>query len=300
MKHFLYLDIDIVNSIIAQSEKGLVQSMSNEQESSGTTTSDLGAVLNTTGKFGGSLAMLVKAEADLSADLKMNESELITSASREIISKTLHDAAFDIAFKCISPSKVEYGDESFDDTGNYVLVKRVFDFVDFNYLVNLFSEDGIVGMIKKHDHEKIIFQFEKQKEKYNREQLHKAKNNLNTTLKKTIDDNNKKYDDMASQIKALRGLIPYERMLISNDGYLIPLNTKYFRVDPLDLGFRYGGEITCVGMITNIIREDTAPIDNNNVFASLQFMINETLRKILPTDEKNLCVISPIAIYYDS
>ena len=36
MKQFLYLDTDIVNSIIAQAEKGLVTSMSNENETSGT------------------------------------------------------------------------------------------------------------------------------------------------------------------------------------------------------------------------------------------------------------------------
>lgn len=96
----------------------------------------------------------------------------------------------------------------------------------------------------------------------------------------------------------MRGLIPYNRMLISSDGYLVPLNTKYFRVDPLDLGFKYGGEITCVGMITNIIGEDTNPNDDNNIFATVQFTANEVLRSILPTNENNLCVIHPIAIYY--
>ncbi len=30
MKQFLYLDVDIVNSIIAQSQQGLIQSLSNE------------------------------------------------------------------------------------------------------------------------------------------------------------------------------------------------------------------------------------------------------------------------------
>ena len=79
---------------------------------------------------------------------------------------------------------------------------------------------------------------------------------------------------------------------------MIPLNTKYFRVDPIDLGFKYSGEITCVGMITNIIGEDTNPNDDKNIFASLQFAVNEILRNILPTNQSNLCVIHPIAIYY--
>lgn len=93
-------------------------------------------------------------------------------------------------------------------------------------------------------------------------------------------------------------LIPYNRMLISSDGYLIPLDDRYFRIDAQNLGFKYGGEITCVGMITNIIGEDTDPNDSQNIFATLQFSVNEVLRQLLPTKERNLCVIHPIAVYY--
>ena len=89
-------------------------------------------------------------------------------------------------------------------------------------------------------------------------------------------------------------------MLISNDEYLIPLNTKYFRVDPIDLGFKYGGEITCVGMVTNIIGKDTNQNDNKNIFAILQSTANEALRSMLQTNQNNLCVVHPVAIYYEA
>ena len=87
-------------------------------------------------------------------------------------------------------------------------------------------------------------------------------------------------------------------MLISSDGYLIPLDEQYFRINPKNLGFKYGGEITCVGMITNIIGEDSKPNDENNIFATLQYTASEALRSLLPTKENNVCVIHPIAIYY--
>ena len=92
--------------------------------------------------------------------------------------------------------------------------------------------------------------------------------------------------------------MPYTRMLISYDGYLIPMDDKYFRIDPKNLGFKYGGEITCVGMITNIIGADTTPEDPKDLFAALQFKVNEILRTILPTNAENLCVIHPIAVFY--
>ena len=97
---------------------------------------------------------------------------------------------------------------------------------------------------------------------------------------------------------AFRQLMPYTRMLISYDGYLIPMDDKYFRIDPKNLGFKYGGEITCVGMITNIIGADTNPEGPKDLFAALQFKVNEILRTILPTNAENLCVIHPIAVFY--
>ena len=298
MKQFLYLDTDIVNSIIAQSEQGLIQSFSDEQMSSDTESDSFKMAVDGNAKFGGSLAKLAKAEANLSGSLESVENNSSTSTSREIISKTMHDAAFNIAYNYIVPTVIEYGNQSVDDTGNYVEMKRVFDFVDFDYLEGLFEEDGIIDYIKKNAAEQITAEAEKAKEGHNREQLRKAGINFKAEVKKIVADSNKSYDDIAIILKVLRGLIPYKRMLISNDGYLIPLNTKYFRVDPIDLGFKYGGEITCVGMITNIIGEDTNPNDDKNIFASLQFAVNEILRNVLPTNQSNLCVIHPIAIYY--
>lgn len=300
MKQFLYLDVDIVNSIIAQSEKGLIQSSSNEQVSSNSESDSLKLEANISAQLGGTIAKLAKAEANLSGNLESQKGESSTSTSREIISKTLHDAAFDFAYSHISPTKVVNGDQSADETGNYIEMTRVFDFVDFDYIEGLFKKEGIIDFIKKSTAEEIEAEAEKMKEGYNREQLRKAGINFKAEIKKAIAVSNKQFDDIAIIIRALRALIPYNHMLISSDGYLIPLNVNYFRVDPIDLGFKYGGEITCVGMVTNIIGEDTNPNDDENIFATLQFTANEVLRSILPTNENNLCVVHPIAIYYES
>ena len=156
----------------------------------------------------------------------------------------------------------------------------------------------ITDFIKKSSSEQIEENAEKLLSGYNREQSRKTGNISKQEIKKAKIANDKQYNDFAAIIRALRGLIPYNRMLISHDGYLIPLDDKYFRIDPSNLGFKYGGEMTCVGMVTNIIGESTDPGDSNNIFATLQFTVNEALRKILPSTESDLCVIHPIAVYY--
>ena len=109
--------------------------------------------------------------------------------------------------------------------------KRVFDFIDFDYLEGLFQKDGVIDFIKKSSAEKLEESTDQLTANYNREQLRKAGNTIKSELKKAININNKQYDDAALIIKAFRGLIPYSRVMMSHDGYLIPLDDKYFRID---------------------------------------------------------------------
>jgi len=299
MKQFLYLDNDIVNSIIAQNEKGLIQSLSSEQESNESESDVAHGNVGVRGGIGGSLFKLAKAEADLSSNLGYEESVSTFYASTELVSKTLHDAAFDMAYKYITPASCPNGDRNNDDYGNYIEITRVFDFIDLDYLEKLFAKGGFIEYLKKTEKEKIEALGEEAKSKLNREQLRAKSSQIRTLIKENIAQNSKQYNDVRDIIIAFRQLIPYSKMLISNDGYLVPLDDNYFRINPASMGFKYGGEITCVGMITNIIGEDTNPCDDKNIFATLQFSVNEALRAILPTKETNLCVLHPIAVFYN-
>ena len=134
------------------------------------------------------------------------------SSTKEIAEKSLHDAAFDLAYGYITPSTVVPGTRDYDEEGNYLEVKRYFDFVDFDYLEGLFVKDGIIDFIKKSSSEQIEENAEKLFSGYNREQLRKAGNNIKQEIKKAKIANDKQYDDVAGIIKAFRGLIPYNRI----------------------------------------------------------------------------------------
>lgn len=298
MKQFLYLDTDIVNSIIAQSEKGLIQEQSEESENDKKKSLRVSGGADGSVTTGGSFLKLAKAEVNLSLSGELGREYVSTATSKEIISKVLHDAAFDIAYNYIHPQKYSVGSNNSDEYGDYVELTRVFDFVDMDYLERLFSKNGLVDFLKKNDKEKIETKTGEVTGGMNRDQLRATGKAIKSELKKLIAESDKQYDDIHDIIIAFRQLIPYARMMISHDGYLIPMDDQYFRINPNNLGFKYGGEITCVGMITNIIGADTDPNDPKNIFATLQFAVNEALRKILPTNADNLCVIHPIAVFY--
>lgn len=298
MKQFLYLDTDIVNSIIAQSEKGLIQEQSEENGRDKKKVTHISGSMEGSGTAGGSFLKLAKAEANLSLSGELGKEYVSSTTSREIISKVLHDAAFDIAYGYIKPQKLSVGKNDSGEYGDYVELTRVFDFVDMDYLEKLFSKNGLIDFLKKNDKEKIETEASRATGGMNRAQLRSTEKTIKSELKKLITESDKQYDDIHDIIVAFRQLMPYARMMISYDGYLIPMDDQYFRIDPQNLGFKYGGEITCVGMITNIIGADTNPNDPKNMFATLQFTVNEALRKILPTNKENLCVIHPIAVFY--
>lgn len=298
MKQFIYLDTDIVSSIIAQAEKGYITQTTVANESENTHTQEKKGTVEFEGKGGFKFFKLTNAEARAALSGELQSGTATQTATKEIAEKILHDAAFDIAYYYISPYTVLLGNQDNDEEGNYLEIKRVFDFVDFDYLDGLFAKNGIIELIKKTSADQLEENANAIKAGLDKDQLKKVGNKFKQELRKAIDVSNKQYDDAAAIIQAIRSLIPYSRMLISHDGYLIPLDDKYFRIDPASIGFKYGGEMTCVGMVTNIIGESTNPADNSNFFATLHFTANEALIKLLPTKEKNLCVIHPIAVYY--
>lgn len=300
MKQFLYLDSEIVTSIIAQAEKGLITQTTEEETNETGNRNDKRGTGTVEAKASGGFLKMLKAEADLKIEGELLSSKTVGTSTKAVAEKILHDAAFDIAYDYIEPQVIKIGDQDSDEEGRYLKLTRVFDYIDFTYIEKLFDKDGIIEFLKKSEAKQIETEIENEKEKNgaNRQQLRKAGINLKKEMKKAIEINNQEYDDIANLIKAFRGLLPYDRMLISSDGYLIPLDDQYFRINPSSLGFKYGGEITCVGMVTNIIGESTNPGNDENFFATIQFTVNEALRMLLPTVQKDLCVLHPIAVYY--
>jgi len=299
MKQFIYLDHDVVNSIIAQAEHGIVLSILNEDSSSDSKSSEKSIDVNSNGKVSGSLLSMIKAEVGFGIGRKRNEGQTVGSASKDVVTKSLHDAAFDIAYDHINPIAIN-DDDSECNYGTFIELDRVFDYIDLDYIERLFSEDGLVSYLKKTEKQRIEESASQITSSFNREQLRKKQQEIQKAIKKSISASNEQYDNIRDIIKMYRQLVPYSRMLISNDGFLIPLDDNYFRIDPRNLGFKYGGQMKCVGYITNLIGEASNPNDDANIFATLQFSVNESLRALLPTSEKNIYVVHPLAVYYDT
>ena len=289
MKQFLYLDNDIVNSIIAQAEKGIIVQQTSERNVGEENTSQEKGELETGLKGGASFLKILSASAHINASYATDIQKTGHFAKREMEEKTLHDAAFDIAMSYIDPLLKPIDDELTE--GDYTKLKCEFDYVDFDYLEGLFNKNGFIDLIKKQQAESI-----RNAAAPNAARQAKGDGYKKSQIEDAVRANDKQYDDVLSLITALRGLIPYKRMLYSEQGGLIPLDDQFFRIDYTNLGFKYGGEMTCVGMVTNTISADDS--SKSNVFGSLQVKANQGLRGLLSFTSGPLYVIHPIAVYY--
>lgn len=160
MKQFLYLDTDLVNSIIAQTDNGLIDAITTEKETGVENKNMKGEKFGGTGEMEGKILKLIRAQLNLVASKSSENSDTEYDTTKKIIAKTLHDAAFDIAYEAIKPNEISSGkDEA--NPGDYIEMTRIFDFVDFRYLKRLFSKDGIVDWLKKNDRREITDSIEK-------------------------------------------------------------------------------------------------------------------------------------------
>lgn len=290
MKQFLYMDTDIVNSIIAQAEKGLI--INKQQENVNTSNQNLSASsdIGVDGKAGMSIFKLLSTEANVKSNVGFEGEWSHSTTLRNINEMKIHDEAFDIACQYIHINEKE---NISDDYGEYIKLNKVFNFVDLDYLEKLFSKDGIIDFIiesEQNKAEKTVTAV------LNREQLRNS-NQLIIKARKKV---NEEYKSLEKLIKGFKNMVPYSKMLISEDGYLIPLDEQYFRVNSSSIGFMYDGPITCVGMITNIIGEDIKSPGGENIFGVMQNTINNSLKAILPTKERNICIVHPIAVFYEN
>ena len=296
MKQFIYLDTDIVNSIIAQKDKGLVLETASEHED--TTGSGIEKTFSAavTGSANGGFWKFAQVQAEIDSSGESSHNDHSQTVLKEIATKTLHDAAFDIAYEHI---KKEYSvDLESVYIGSFVEMNQHFEFVDLEYLDSLFANGGLIDYLKANEKKDIESKANGEfAANLNREYQRKTEKDIKKQIEALVSENNQKYESIQQIIKIIRQIIPYSRMLVSSDGYLVPLEDKFFRDNPKTMGFKHGGDITCMGYITNVIGETSIP-SSNNVFSRLQYTVNQALISILPTREKDIFVIHPIAIYY--
>lgn len=293
MKRFLYYNQDSINSLLAQIEKGLLLKENNtsEQSNSLSDTNEIHADVS-----GDLSAKLFGIGAALKGNIHAEDSDttVATTLIRNIQEKALHDYAFEKIYNYVIKENLVKNNNP--EIGDIVLITETPTFLDFNYFQSLFSENGAVK-----------FSNEQSKKTLDTE-INKLKSNvpkgtqIPPLIKKQIDDikatvNNAEPErkEVLKTIEVFRNTLPYNRFVMTSD-MLIPLDDENFRDNPNTIAFKYGGEISIMGYVTNVVSNEEKQTPNNN-FAPLYDTLNKIMLNIFNNKDK-IYVVHPIALFY--
>lgn len=298
MKQFIYLDIDNINSLVAQIDNGIEESyqQTHEKGNNSAEENSIGIEGNITGVF--KIPAILKLGSTIAGEGKEIEKYAENEVFKEIHNKRLHDAVFNQLLDYLNnQNKINPLDLK---SGSFIKGEGILEIIDFEYLDGLFQENAFMSYLKDTQANDIRKKIDGEQEILsNREKRRAHDSEIKKQVAQLISENNKQYEDIEKIIKAIKYIMPYKRMALSNKGFLLPLNSKYFRDAPDLLSFKYGGNITFMGYVTNVLRRDILSKDNISVFANLQAIINQTLFAVLPSTSDHLKVLHPLALYYE-
>jgi hypothetical protein len=289
MRRFLYLNNDSLYSYISQINDGLPTKVTKTNNSSEEKGKKIKADVN--GKIDVDFKLLGKGfGVNLDTDIGDVASKTILNQQTDLIEKIIYDEAFDKLQKHLTDNKLLKEDNI--NIGDFFEVSDEMFIVDLEYYKNIFSNYAVLDFIKTSEVENkysvasqsIVNTGNGSKAKHDKEKLKKE-------IEKQV---NQEYEGVKKTINAILNIVPYNKFGIMND-YLIVLDDEYFRDKTKVVAYKYGGKMTMLGYMTNIVKNDII-CDDSNVFRTFPTLINTFMLGFFNKSE--IKIIHPIAIYY--
>lgn len=289
MRRFLYLNNDSLYSYISQINDGLPTKVTKTNNFSEEKGKEIKADVN--GKIDADFKLLGKGfGANLDADIGDVVSKTILNQQTDLMEKKIYDEAFDKLQKHLTDNRLLKEDNI--NIGDFFEVSDEMFIVDLEYYKNIFSNDDVLDFIKTSEvknkysvaSQSIVSTGNENKAKYDKEKLKKE-------IEKQV---NQEYEGVKKIINAILNIVPYNKFGIMND-YLIVLDDEYFRDKTKVVAYKYGGKMTMLGYMTNIVKNDVI-CDDSNVFRTFPTLINTFMLGFFNKSE--IKIIHPVAIYY--
>ena len=293
MKRFLYYNQDSINSFLAQIENGLLVKENSTSEKSDSQSATNGIHGDVTGDIS---AKILGIGAALKGNIHADDSdtEVATTLIRNVQEKALHDYAFERIYNYVIEKKLVNNDNP--KIGDVVLIKEVPTFLDFDYFQSLFADNGAVKFSNEQNKKTLNDSIEQIKSSVPKgvQMPPQIKKQIDD-LKNSVNNAESERKEMLKTIDAIRNTMPYNRFVMTSN-MLIPLDDENFRDNPNIIAFKYGGEISIMGYVTNVVSNEEKQTPNND-FAPLYDTINKVMLTIFKEQDK-IYVVHPIALFY--
>lgn len=277
MKHYIYIDKEILNSYISQIYGGILEKGKSEKECA---KKQIWETISPEEKIKatlkGGLPGILNANFETEFSVKDKTVKGIDNynASKEVIEKIYHDNLLDNLIEFIN--KNEKIATSIDDIeyGKYVTLSLPFNFVNHSYLKSISNNEF------KQAFEKIM-------------------NATNQGTEQIMKGAKFGIELIANFTKFFESCFPVSQLIIS-ENLIIPLDDKYLREEPEVIDFKYGGNIIVIGKVT----KECSKAENifglyNEKFGNAIEEVKKSIYNIFLPKYKNSFIITPIALYFE-
>lgn len=298
MKHFVYLDTDLINSYLAQLNDGLIKS---KQVEDGTEIKEEKTERKSPNKSGSEFGLSIpgmleyKHKFDEGYSTELNTLSQ-TNAGKEVLSKMIHDNSYDdlIAYLSKENNIIEYNGVEDLKVADYISINGNLKMIDISVLTELMGEDfrNAYKLLLSGDLQNSIDRFENPDIKSSdlKDNQLKSKHVINKDLEM--------FKNVTNLINYISKLLPSEKYLVYQD-ILIPLDKKYLRENYNSLRYKYSSNSTIVGNITGNIK-DIINIKPGNEFGEMFQSIDGMMLAALDmlSIKEDFKVMHPISWYY--
>lgn len=292
MKEIIYLDTNLVNSLLAQQNAGLVTKLVNENSESDSNAE--GGFDQTATSVSGGVSTLIKAGVNHSAIENENYNIVFSRSNRNLIETALDDYSLDLLLQELENDKL-LKSSNFRD-GDFVFTVGRFDFFDFEQLKNVSTFDEIEDILPEYaEFKKLQSEYKRVKNNTRKEQLkdeisHNGWNNL---------------ESIRSMSAYFERLFPSSNLAkVSNTISVLPKEYMKVPTDQLGLMQLSGRQIKILGICSSTFDEQT-PSDLSMMANSMEVLKKAPTTIIaIMLDSFDLVssgdyLIRPIAIYYE-
>lgn len=316
MKEIVYLDTDLMNSMLAQLEEGLITTISLEQNSQESetegqqTTRGKNAGLNGQVKVG--TGIFPGGELRLGASLgnngneSTNESRTILEGQKDILNKAFHDYALEILIQRLEDSgRLKTGDDLKE--GDLCMIESPYKFYDFELIQNLLDIEKIQKMLSSSFDEDDLAEAKKILKKTTPNAGNREKREWAATVVKTHEN----ASAIAKSFRQMEMLSTYfthalKGLSIVKAGNKIGVVKKdCLRESPVSLSLRPDKSrnikilMRCIGIKGGVYTGQDKPELQPQDFDAIPNMIFDIMLGSFNILKQGDALVTPIAIYYE-
>lgn len=298
MRHFIYLDNDVLLSYYAQAFDGI-----DEQAILGTTSSTEEVLQNETIERTVTQAGSIKTpviSGSYEHRIRREQPGSIfkeNNFAQEVVERKLHDNAFDRLLAYLEDNKMISGITS-PKLGSFVLLSEVSQLQDYGYLAKLASDD-FKAFLK--------FAMSSRSEKDIQEAAKTMKPNDLTRMRKNAAksqelETNKMLEDYGAVFAGLKAVFPFDAFYFGED-FIVPVLEKHFKEPTSQIIHKYGSNVKIFGRITKIGMDVNFQSMGGDALSTavqaFSTVFNSALTLLGFQSMEKVVMVSPVAVYVE-